>query len=116
MPKIIPVNNSGSRTIDIPLGENVFRIRTYYLPHVKRWLMDITDTTDTPIAIGICLNVGVGNLVKGLDPVFDGQAIRCVSVDGSECTEPDSLGNKCFLFYYEKGETPTQLYADKMLD
>ena len=116
MPKIIPVDNTASRTIDIPLGENVFRIRTYYLPHIKRWLMDITDTQDTPIAMGICLNVGVGNLVKGLDPVFDGQTIRCVSVDGSENITPESLGKTCFLFYYGKGETAPQLYSDKMLD
>lgn len=115
MPYIIPVDSTGSRKIDVALGDNVFRLRTYYLPNIKRWLMDITDTTDNPIIMGICLNVGVGNLVKGKSTLFEGQTIRCVSTNGSECTEPDSLGNTCLLYYYPKGETAPNLYEDKMI-
>lgn len=115
MPQIIPVDNTGSRTIDVALGDNVFRLRTYYLPYTKCWLMDIMDTSDNPILMGICLNVGVGNLVKGQNPIFENQTIRCVSIDGSENNTPDSLGTTCLLYYYGKDETAPQLYEDKML-
>lgn len=116
MPQLIQFDNTGSRSIDVPLGENVFRMRTYFLPYISRWLLDITDTQDNPIIMGICLNTGVENLIKGKSELFDGQAIRCVSIDGSENNTPDSLGTTCFVIYYEKGEVPTPMYKDKMLD
>lgn len=116
MPGIIPFDNSGSRTIDIALGENVYRMRTYYLPYIKRWLLDITDTQDNPIILGICLNVGVENLVKGKSAMFDDQVIRCISTDGTENDTPDSLGTTCFVYYYGKGEKAPTLHKDKMLD
>jgi len=116
MPQIIPVDNTGSKTIDVALGKNMFRLRTYYLPYTKCWLMDIMDTSDNPIIMGICLNVGVGNLVKGKSTLFENQVIRCVSIDGTENNTPDSLGTTCLLYYYGEGETPPALFKDKMLD
>jgi len=116
MAELIPFDNTGCRTIDVPLGENVYRLRTYYLPTIKRWLLDITNTSDEPIVVGISLNVGVDNLVAGKAAEFDGQTIRCVSLDGSENDTPDSLGNTCQVVYYPKGETPPVMYKDKMLD
>lgn len=116
MPQIIPVDNTGSRKIDIALGKNVYRLHTYYLPYIHRWLMDITDTSDNPIIMGICLNTGVGNLVKGKSTLFENQAIRCVSTDGTENDTPTSLGNTCLLYYYAEGEDIPNLYKDKMLD
>lgn len=115
MPYIIPVDSTGSKTIDVALGQKVFRLRTYYLPNIKRWIMDIMDTKDNPIIMGICLNTGVGNLVKGKSTLFENQTIRCVSIDGSENTEPDSLGNTCLLYYYGTDEKAPNLYQDKML-
>lgn len=116
MPQLIPFNNAGCRTIDVSLGENVYRMRTYYLPYTKKWLLDIMDTQENPIIMGISLNVGVGNLVQGKSIQFDGQAIRCISLDGTENNTPNSLGTSCVVLYYEKGETPPKLYTDKMLD
>ena len=116
MPQIIPLDNTGCKTIDVALGDNVFRFRTYYLPYTKCWLMDIMDTSDNPIIVGICLNVGVGNLVKGKSSLFEGQTIRCVSVDGTENNTPESLGTTCFVYYYGKDETAPSLYKDKMLN
>ena len=115
MPSIIPVTNDGDRQITIALGDNAFNIETYYLPNIKRWVMDIYDTDQTPILTGISLNTGVTNLVKGKAKIFDGQAIRCISIDGTENNTPESLGTKCFLLYYPKGETPPVLYKDKMI-
>lgn len=77
--------------------------------------MDIYDTADNPIITGICLNVGVQNLVKGKSSLFENQTIRCVSLDGSENNTPDSLGTTCVVLYYPKGEEPPVLYQDKML-
>ena len=116
MPQQIPFDNTGCRTIDVPLGENVYRMRTYYLPYIKRWLLDIMDTQDNPIIMGICLNVGVGNLVEGKSQLFEYQTIRCVSLDGTENNTPESLGTSCVVLYYEKGEHVPQLYKDKMID
>lgn len=116
MPQIIPFTNDGCRSINVALGENQFIFETYYLPNIRRWLMDIYDINETPILVGICLNVGVGNLVKGKAAIFEGQTIRCVSPTGVENDTPDSLGTTCFVYYYGKGETPPQLYQDKMLD
>ena len=114
--QVFPLTNAGCRTIDVDLGENMFRIRTYYLPHIRRWIMDIMDQQDNPIVVGICLNVGVDNLVKGKAKIFEGQTIRCVSVDDSENDTPESLGTKCFVIYYPKGETPPIMWKDKMLE
>ena len=116
MPQLIPFTNDGCRTIDIALGENMFRFRTYYLPYTKTWVMDIMDQDDNPIVMGTALNTGVDNLVKGKAKIFQGQTLRCVSVDGTENKTPDSLGTKCFVFYYPVGETPPKLWKDKMLE
>lgn len=115
MPSIIPLTNDGSRRITVALGENVFILETYYLPNIRRWLMDIYDIDENPILTGISLNPGVDNLVKGKAPIFDGQTIRCISTDGSDNDNPISLGTTCFVIYYAKGETVPELYADKML-
>ena len=115
MPQLIPFDNTGSRKITVALGENTFRLRTYYLPYIKRWIMDIYDTDENPILVGISLNVGVENLVKGKSEIFENQTIRCISLDGSENDTPDSLGNNCVVVYYGVGETPPALYEDKML-
>lgn len=116
MPQLIPFTNDGDRTITVTLGDNQYVFETYYLPNIRRWLMDIYDTDDNPILVGICLNVGVGNLVKGKTQLFEGQALRCVSPTGEENNTPTSLGTTCFVYYYGTGETPPQLYDDKMLD
>ena len=115
MAQVIPFDSTGCRTIDVPLGDNVFRMRTYYLPHIRRWVLDIYDTQDNPIILGICLNVGVGNLVKGKSALFDEQTIRCVSLDGTENDTPESLGQSCVVVYYGVGETPPVMFEDKML-
>ena len=115
MPSIIPLTNDGSRKITITLGENVFILETYYLPHINRWLMDIYDIDENPILTGISLNIGVDNLVKGKAPIFEGQTIRCISIDGKDNTTPVSLGTTCFVLYYSKGENANKLYEDKML-
>lgn len=115
MPKIIPFTNEGNRQITISLGENMFILETYYLPTIQRWIMDIYDTDENPIILGISLNVGVGNLVKGKAPIFEGQTIRCVSPTGQENNTPTSLGTTCFVYYYAVGEEAPALYEDKML-
>lgn len=115
MPQLIPFNNEGCRTIDIALGENMFRMRTYYLPYTKTWVLDIMDQEDNPIIMGIALNVGVDNLVKGMSSIFKDQTIRCISLDGKENNTPDSLGTSCVVLYYPKGEKPKQLWEDKLL-
>lgn len=116
MAQLIPFDNTGCRTIDVPLGENVYRMRTYFLPYISRWLLDIMDTQDNPIIMGICLNTGVENLVKGKSQLFDEQGIRCISLDGTENNTPESLGTSCVVVYYEKGEYQPPLHKDKMLD
>ena len=115
MPQIIPFTSEGSRTIDVALGNNMFRMRTYYLPYTKTWLMDIMDQEDNPIVMGISLNVGVDNLVKGKAKIFQNQTIRCIKVAGSDDSLPDSLGKNLFVVYYPEGETPPILWEDKML-
>lgn len=115
MPQLIPFTNDGARTIDIALGENVFRLRTYYLPYTTTWVMDIMDQLDNPIVLGIALNTGVDNLVKGKAKIFQNQTIRCVSLDGTQNNTPDSLGTTCVVLYYPEGETPPQMWTDKML-
>lgn len=116
MPKIIPLTNDGCRRVTVTLGENSFILETYYLPNIRRWLLDILDAEENPILTGISLNVGVSNLVKGKTQIFEGQALRCVSPEVQENNTPESLGTTCFLYYYAKGETPPQLYTDKMIE
>ena len=115
MPQLIPFTNDGCRKITITLGENVFILETYYLPDIQRWLMDIYDVDENPILLGISLNVGVDNLVKGKAKVFEGQTLRCVSFEGKENNTPESLGTTCFLYYFSKGETAPILWKDKMI-
>ena len=116
MPQVIPFTNDGDRQITIALGDNMFILETYYLPTIKVWVMDIYDIDENPILLGISLNVGVGNLVKGKTQIFEGQTIRCVSTDGSENNTPTSLGTTCYVEYYPVGEEAPALYKDKMLD
>ena len=115
MPQLIPLTNDGCRRINISLGQNRYILETYYLPHIRCWLMDIYSMDNTPIITGISLNVGVENLVAGKSDLFRNQTLRCVSPTGQENNTPDSLGTTCFLYYYPEGETPPKLYQDKML-
>lgn len=115
MPKIIPFTNNGARRMTITLGDNVYIMETYFLPNIKRWILDIYDTDENPVLTGISLNTGVGNLVKGKSALFDGQAIRCITTDGTENNRLDSLGTSCVVLYYEKGEYVPNQYQDKML-
>lgn len=116
MPQLIPLTNDGCRQITIALGEYVFIIETYYLPHIKAWVMDIYDEDQNPILTGISLNSGAGNLVKGKASIFEGQSIICYSIDGKDNNTPESLGKTCFVLYYPQGEEPPVLFEDKMLN
>lgn len=116
MPQLIPFTNDGCRTIDIALGDNMFRLRTTYLPYTKTWVLDIMDQEDNPIIMGIALNTGVDNIVKGKSKIFQNQTIRCISLDGTENNTPESLGNSCVVLYYPEGEEVPQLWKDKMLE
>ena len=116
MAELIPFTNDGCRTIDIALGDNMFRMRTYFLPYTKTWVLDIMDQEDNPIVMGIALNTGVDNLVKGKAKIFEDQTIRCISLDGTENNTPNSLGTSCVVVYFPVGETPPQLWKDKMLE
>ena len=116
MPRIIPFTSEGARRMTITLGDNVYIMETYFLPNIKRWILDIYDTEENPILTGISLNIGVGNLVKGKSALFDGQAIRCITTDGTENNRPDSLGTSCVVLYYAKGEELPEQYPDKMVE
>lgn len=115
MPQLVPLTNDGCRRINVALGQNLYILETYYMPHIRCWLMDIYDMDGNPIITGISLNVGVDNLVAGKSVYFKNQTLRCVSPTGKENNTPDSLGTTCFLYYYPEGETPPKLYQDKML-
>lgn len=114
MPRLIPFTNDGSRRITVSLEDKQYIFETYYLPNIRRWLMDIYDIDETPLSLGICLNVGVGNLVRG-HPMFENKEIRCVSPSGTENNTPSSLGTTCFVYFYETDETAPVLYEDKMI-
>lgn len=116
MPQLIPFTNDGCSTIDVVLGNNAFKLRTYYLPYTKHWLLDIMDESENPILMGISLNVGVENLVRGKAKLFQNQTIRVISLDGTENNTPDSLGTSCVVLYYPEGETPPTMWKDKMLE
>lgn len=115
MAKLIPLTNDGCRRINIALGQNMYILETYYLPHIRVWVMDIYDMNNNPIITGISLNVGVDNLVAGKSELFRNQTIRCVSVNNTENNTPDSLGKTCFVIYYGEGEKPAPYILDKML-
>lgn len=116
MPSIIPFTSEGARRMTITLGENVFIMETYFLPNIRRWILDIYDTDENPVLTGVSLNPGVGNLVSGKSSLFEGQAIRCISTDGRENDTPDSLGTSCVVLYYAKGEEIPEQYQDKMVE
>lgn len=58
----IPLSNAGDTKIRVPLGNNLFTIRTYYNPFIDIWCMDIADDNLIMDLKGINLVAGVNLL------------------------------------------------------
>lgn len=115
MPSIVPLTSNPTRTRCV-LGDNSYIIENYYLPTIKKWLIDIYNDEGVPLIVGICLQTGIDNLVKDKSIEFEGQALKYYSVDNTKNDLPNRLGNTCFLIYFSKDEVKARTYIDKMLD
>lgn len=100
--RIVPVNNTGDRRIQVLLGQNLLSIRTYWNGLLRGWFMDIDGPAGERISRGDALVPGVN--ILGYDPTLSrlyGQ-FRVFVTSGSNDT-PTSLGNEAQLWWFEPG-------------
>lgn len=115
MPQIVPITSEQNK-IRVALGDYVYILENYYLPTIKRWVLDISDSDSNPLITGICLQTGIDNLVKGKSIFFENQALKLYSANGKPADTPDCLGNTHLLIYFGVNEIKPISYRDKMLD
>lgn len=110
---VIPLNTTGNRLITVDFTQDTFMFRTYYVMGQKRhWCMDIYDADETPIVLGLILQPGTDNLIKGHGNKLDGYAIN-VFTQG-DYSEPESPGTNLYVELFEPGEKPFVNVGDPM--
>lgn len=112
---LLPLNNYGNRTISVDIGEDVYTFRTYYSAgEVDGWFMDISDASGAALVRGRAIVPGADNLLRGLGDAFEGQALLCVLLHGTE-RAAKNLGEGLFLLWIGAGEENPYKVADPML-
>lgn len=115
MPQFLPITSTQQR-IRVSLGERVFILENYFLPTIKKWILDIYDQDENPLIFGVCLQTGIDNLVKGKNILFENQAIKLYSSNGKPADTPDCLGVTHFVVYFGENDVKPTSFKDKMLD
>ena len=105
MIEILPLTNDGSSKVTASTSAGLLTFRTYYMPLLPAWLMDIEDATGTKLITGLNLVTNVDNLLKGQGDVLKGFTMRVYSLSGKENNTPDSLGNDCQVVLFSPDET-----------
>lgn len=116
MPVLIPVNSDGNREIQVPLGDAVYRFRTYYSTgQHDGWLLDIFDADGAPLLVGLRITPGAPNILKGQGDRFRDVQLAVAVISGSEA-DRDALGHGTFLVWYGPGERNDFVIGDPMID
>lgn len=104
MARIIPVDSTGDRRIQVLLGQNLVSIRTYWNSTVPGWYMDLFDNNGATITLGLAL-VPIVNVLESqpnLTRIY-GQ-FRIFMMDNSENNTENSLGDVAQLWWFAPGE------------
>lgn len=104
MPVEIPITADGERIISVNIGPEIIMFRTYFVCGPDRhWLLDISDSQETPLITGINLVPGVDNLLKGMGDTLDGYQLHLLVLSGSE-KDLEAPGNTMALVWFNPGE------------
>lgn len=105
---IIPTTSDGARRASVDLGEivGVWTFRTYWNPTAKIWNIDIYDSDDSPVILGVALppTIDICNPFPELRDVFP--ELRVADLKGTGNATPTSLGTDAILAQYDEGEIP----------
>ena len=121
MPRIIPLNPSGDRSVRVSLGGRVLHFRCYFVHgQSDHWLLDIADAQGRPLFCGLNLAPGSDNLIKGGGACLEGCALLALTRPQTRNTQTrngqtgpaapppecglNAPGNDLFLIWLEPGE------------
>jgi len=113
MAQVIPLKSDGSRSVSVPLGDDIgiITFRTRFNSTIPVWTLDLFDVNGEPITYGLGL-LPSHNLLRHL-PVLERTIgdLRVIDIDGNGNKDPDRLGSGVGLMHYKPGEFQ-QLYPD----
>lgn len=106
---VLPMTADGARQVDIDIGEDrgVFTFRSYWNYTTSSWNMDITDSFQVPVILGLALVIGVDIL----DPYPTVKerlgSIHVADLTGSANRTINDLGTNAQVVSFTTGEFET---------
>ena len=115
MPVSIPITPDGARRVTCEIGGKRITFRTYFSDgQENQWLLDLYDEDDTPLIVGISLQPGSNNVIKGQGDILYGFQLYVLAMD-DDPTAPNAPGNTLFLLMYAPGEENLYSPGDPLL-
>lgn len=101
-------------TATISLNGTNINVRTTYIEGINNhWLLDIYDSDNNPMLLGICVTCGA-DLLKGQGGQFEGiHLYASLTHAGADERGAYALGNTLYLLVYFDGETLPIPYKDR---
>lgn len=106
---ILPMTVDGARQVDIDLGEDrgVFTFRTYWNYTTETWNMDIYDSFDLPVILGLALVINIDILNPYPDVSARLGSIHVADLTGTANRTTVDLGVNSQVVSFTEGEYET---------
>ncbi len=106
MSQVIPTFSTGTVKYNVSLNGATFFIRTYFNEFSKMWFLDLLDSDNNPVALGLALVPDI-NILRYSQQLTDtiGELRISTAVTGNDTTM--SLGDDALLYYFTPGEFET---------
>ena len=103
MSQVIPTFNIGTVSYNVNLNGATFFIRTYFNEFAKMWFLDLRDSNNDPVALGLALvpDINILGYSQELTDTIGELRISTVSTGNDTTT---SLGTDALLYYFTPGE------------
>ena len=110
MPQVIPTFNTGTVAYNVSLNGTTFFIRTYFNEFASMWFLDLLDSNNDPVALGLALVPDI-NILRYSPSLTNtiGELRISTTETGNDTTT--SLGTDALLYYFLPGEFET-LFPD----
>ena len=104
MAQVIQLNSENNGNYNISLNGIPYLLRTYWNKYVNRWVLDIKDIDDSPIAMGLTIVSNINLLQYRRQLAIDIGQLWAFDFLNEDCINRDELGNNTILVFYKPGE------------
>lgn len=115
---IIPFQTPGSWTMQITLSSVIFNLQFYWNTLNQYWLMDINDSANMPIVVGVVVvtNFDITKQFAALTGMPAGDIVCQNILGGWENIGRFDMGETNELIYYDQGQLTTTANAELALE